>query len=124
MTEYNYVSDKIGKFLIEIAKVSDYVGKNRHAACITYKKQTISYGVNQLKTHPIMLEFFPKDKIFLHAEISAIISAINECGHKFLSKCDLHVIRLDYNNELKLSKPCKYCTEAINFYNIKNVYYS
>lgn len=115
---------KITKFLTKLALQADFVGKTRHAACVTYKRQILGYGINQLKTHPIMAVFFPEHKMFLHAEIAAIIDTVNQVGNSFLSNCNLYVVRLGKDDKLKLSKPCSNCQEAIKFYKIKNVYHS
>lgn len=112
------------KFLVELAKSSDFVGKSKHASCVVYKNRIIGYGTNQLKSHPIMLDFFPEEKIFLHAEISSIIHSINNCGIEILKKSDLYVIRLGRKDKILNSDPCEGCMRAIKFYDLKKVIHS
>jgi len=56
---------------------ADQVRSSRHAAIITYKGNTISWGVNRYKTHPIMLQYQRNEQaIFLHAEMDAIVKGM------------------------------------------------
>lgn len=73
----------------------------------------------------MMARYQPNDKrIYLHAEMDAIIRTINNHGVEILKECDLHVIRLTKGNKLGMSKPCPGCQEAIKAFGIKNVYWS
>ena len=56
----------------------------------------------------------------VHAEISTI----KKVKHKDLSKCDMYVVRIGPYSNLKYSHPCKICSEYIQKFGIKKVYYS
>lgn len=111
--------------LIKKAESTKAIRSSRHAAAIVYKGIVLSYGVNSLKTHPIMkLYGRNKDAIYLHAEIDAIVKVINRYGTDILSKSTLHVIRIGRCGQLASSKPCKGCQKAIEAFKIKQVIHS
>lgn len=115
----------VEKDLIFRANINPPAGGSRHAAAIVCKNRIISIGTNKLKSHPMMAEFSGHpEKIWLHAEIDAIIKAINIVGVDFLKNCDLKVVRLDIYDRLALSKPCEICRKAIEHFNIKSVEWS
>jgi deoxycytidylate deaminase len=116
---------KILKVLIPLAKSTPFVQNSRHAAAIVYKNKILSTGICHLKTHPMMLKYQPNDKrIYLHAEIDAIIRTINNHGVDILKDCSLHVIRITKGGNLGMSKPCPGCQKAIEAFGIKKVYWS
>ena len=41
-----------------------------------------------------------------------------------MSKLTIVVIRLDRNNRLRNSKPCKDCSDTLRWFGVKQVYYS
>lgn len=111
--------------LKDICVESEFVGKSRHASAIVYKNTILSTGKNKLKSHPKMKEFQDNpERIFLHAEMDAIVKCINRYGLEILKKSDLYVVRLGRKGQLLNSKPCDGCESAINFYGLKNVYHS
>lgn len=88
---------------------------------IIYDKRgkVLSIGKNSyVKTHPYQARLAAKlneeYKIFLHAEIDAIIkcSAIDR-AHK------IKIFRVDARGKYVLAKPCKICAEAISKTTIK-----
>jgi len=114
----------------EVAKLSDY--KKQHIGCvIVYKKQIISVGHNQCKTHTLQAiynqfrDFKPRPQThhFLHAEIDAIIKI------RYLnldwSKVEIYVYR-EHKSEGKLmmSKPCQACMNYIKDLGIRKIYYT
>ena len=56
----------------------------------------------------------------VHAEISTIKKVKN----MDLSNCEMYVVRLGPYSNLKYSHPCKICSEYIEKFRIKKVYYS
>lgn len=93
------------------------------AHCFDKKGNLLSCATNSYdKTHPLQKYFAEKvghnEKIYLHAEIAAILRAKDRPIHR------LHVFRYGANGETLLAKPCPVCTEAIKAFGIKEVYYS
>lgn len=118
-------NDSIYNALFDHAQTVTDCPAHKHAACIVYKKQILSVGRNQLKTHPMMLKYQTDEtKIYLHAEIDAIIKTINQYGTSILSRCDLYVLRITGGGNVGLSKPCRGCQKAIDAFKIKGVYWS
>lgn len=107
------------------AHKADMVRSSRHAAAIICKGKIISIGHNKYKTHPMMLKYGKNDKsIYLHAEIDAIIKAINLHGTEFLKECNIFVLRIDKLGGIGKSRPCSGCTRAIKAFKIKRMCYT
>jgi deoxycytidylate deaminase len=90
--------------------------KVRHnlTAIITDKRDRIlSIGKNSyVKTHPLQAHYARKsgvsDKIFLHAEIAAIVKCRDiEKAHK------ITIIRVNNQGQERPAKPCPICMQAI-----------
>lgn len=123
---------KIMEFLKRIA--IDNKGINdrfKLAAAIVVKRNIISVGVNQKRTHPMQKQYGKNDKcIYLHAEISAIVNSLNHLNKDDLKKSTLYVYRVKKENQFASSwvsgeaKPCKGCESAIAAFQISNVVYS
>ncbi len=78
----------------------------RHVSIITNNKcHILSIGTNRLKTHPSMMQLgYPM--VQLHSEVDAL----NKLSYNDKSKrLILFNFRLNQDNVLRLSKPCKYC---------------
>lgn len=94
------------------------------SAVLDKKGRIISLGENNgLKTHPKMMYYssktiYKKKKIYLHAEISALIRSPYKKAHTIV------VIRLNRNGHLAMARPCPVCQLAIADSGVKNVYYS
>ena len=100
----------------EVALKSNMLQK--HGAIIVYKNKIISSGYNEKCD-------YMNNNYSIHAEVSAISKIFY--NKKLLELCDIYVVRIapaSFNNCLKNSKPCKNCTNFINKYNLKNIYYS
>ena len=116
---------RIFSSLKEVAAPIIGVRRSKHSAAVVYKGKIVSVGFNQLKTHPMMEKFNRNEKaIYLHAEIDAIIRAINLFGPDFLSKCDLYVLRLTREGTVANSKPCSGCQKAIDAFGFRKVYHT
>ena len=70
--------DKYFKTLGLIARDLPRVFRAQISAGIVFKNYFVSFGSNQLKTHPIQQKFSKHDDaIYLHAETDAIKNALN-----------------------------------------------
>lgn len=99
----------------EIARLSNM--NHKHGCCIVYKNKIISIANNY---HPSYLN----NSYSIHAEVACILN-LKKNRRNILKECELYIIRLSpIENVFKYSKPCKNCTDFINQYNIKKIYYS
>ncbi len=87
----------------------------KHGAIVADRNRIISYGVNRLKTHPVMKQY-GNHTCTVHAELSAIIRAGNVKGLTLYSARD---IKGEFGN----SKPCMHCMKLIIESGIKTVVY-
>ena len=101
------------------------------SAALVRKREVISYGVNRMKTHPMQQKYGRNDKsIYLHAEISAIINALNHINKKDLTDATLYVYRVKRSGPFSTewcdgeAEPCLGCQEAIKAFGIKRVVHS
>jgi deoxycytidylate deaminase len=112
--------------------IANPVGGNaRLAACIVYRNDIVSFGINEMKSHPFQAKYGKnKDSVYLHAETSAIKNALRYISTDDLEKSTLYICRVKYSDQKKnqlvfgLSKPCSGCFRCINAFNIRNVVYS
>lgn len=101
------------------------------AAGIVYKRHLIATGVNQPKTHPLMLtQGYRNDQRFRHAEVDAIQSALRLVTADQLKQCELHIVRVKRPYTWSktwvhgLAKPCEGCANVIENYGIKKVFWT
>lgn len=91
------------------------------AATLDKRGKVIAIGFNSpVKTHPLMKRYcllHNKYKIFLHAEISALVRSQREVD-------SLVVVRVNKHKQIALAKPCPICQAAIRDANVKMVYYT
>lgn len=93
------------------------------AKCYDKRGKLISTATNQYdKSHPLQSELADRvglpEKIFLHAEISAIIKARKKTIHK------ISIARFGADGSTRLAKPCPICQLAIKQAGIKVVEYT
>ncbi len=94
------------------------------ARCFDKKGRLLSSATNSYsKTHPLQAYFAEKvghsPKIYLHAEIAAIIKAGDKKIHK------INITRFNPRTHKALNaKPCPICQEAIKAFGIKLVSYT
>ena len=108
---------------IEVAKTSP--SRKPVGAVLLRKNKVIATATNHdCKTHPIQAKWAERvglsEKIYLHAEISAMIKAREEADK-------IVVVRLGGHsgNELRQARPCKICEAYLRHTSsIKHVYYS
>ena len=101
--------------------------KGRHeflvaAATLDKRGNIIAIGQNSFtKTHPLMKSYSNriegKHKIYLHAEISALIKSKRRVY-------SMVVVRITRTKKFALSKPCPVCQLAIKESDIRKVYYT
>jgi tRNA(Arg) A34 adenosine deaminase TadA len=109
----------------------------RVMAGLVYKGELITCSSNSKKTDPFQNRFCPHpDALFLHAETRVIKRALKVCNMSFseIQKATLYVSRIVLgnaerkfsNNQFQwgLAKPCPGCQAAINFFEIKKVFYT
>jgi tRNA(Arg) A34 adenosine deaminase TadA len=93
------------------------------AICLDSKGKVISSAANNYeKSHPLQAYFAKKvgqeKRIYLHAEISAILRARGRKIHKIM------VSRYNKDGQPMLAKPCAACEEAIRAFGIERVEYT
>lgn len=107
---------------IKVAESSK--SKKKVGAVLLHKNKVISQGVNQdTKTHPLQAKLAEMvgldEKIYLHAEISALVKCKSEVDTIVVARLGGH-----YGDELRNAKPCPICSLALKEAGIENVYYS
>ena len=117
--------------LHRVAETVEPVARQRLAACLVYKNQIISMGINKRKTHPFQRQFAKHEEaIFLHAETDCIVNALRQLDAVDLKKCTMYITRIKKADENAksyisgLAKPCEGCERALAQFGITNVYYS
>ena len=97
---------------------------NLFATCFDKRGRVISSGQNDYKkSHPLMKSLSVQlgehpDKIYLHAEVQALLKAGDRNVHSVL------VQRFNAKGEPALAKPCKVCSKALKMYGVKVVRYT
>lgn len=133
--ESNIENPRHVRFLNLLSKVAsdiiEPVSKARVAACIVYRNELISFGVNELKSHPMQAKFCRnEDSVYLHAEISAIKNALKVVTQDELSRSTLYICRVKFYDNTKrkmvfgLAKPCSGCFRCIKTFGLKRVIYT
>ena len=100
----------------------------RHFSFILDRNRIISIGLNSLKTHPLNLKYNYVNKnnqsisdiVGTHSELSAVI----KLGEEDCSGLTIVNTRINRNNALDFSAPCRGCLDMINQLNFKNVYFT
>lgn len=122
------------KFLNLLAKVASDIpnpirSNARHAACVVFQNDIVSFGVNEMKSHPFQAKYSKnKESVYLHAETSAIKNALKYISVSDLEKATLYVTRIkscpNHRLHFGLSRPCSGCMRCINAFGLKQVVYS
>lgn len=126
--------DRHAKFMNILAKIAADIPSPirtnaRHAACVVMHNNIISFGVNEMKSHPFQAKFSKnKEAVYLHAETSAIKNALKYISISEIEKATLYVTRLKSSPTHKLrfgfSRPCSGCMRCINTFGLKQVVFS
>ncbi len=93
------------------------------ATCYDKKGNILSKGYNSYtKSHPLQKHFAQlvghPSKIFLHAEISALLKSKGKQVHK------IHIERFNKAGNTALAAPCPICIEAIKAFGVKEISYT
>ena len=95
--------------------------RSSHVAFLVKGGKIVHVGWNKLRSHPINYKHPYQSYVSgIHAEVDAILKS----GLEDLSKYEIVVIRINRNNEVSNSMPCKGCRSVINQFGIKRVWYS
>lgn len=114
------LSDNIYDFVIETAKSSP--SKKKVGAVLLSKNKVVVSATNlETKSHPLQARFAERvglhEKIFLHAEIAALVKCKEECD-------TIVVARVNPQNKLRMAKPCPICALALEEAGIHKVHYT
>ena len=98
--------------------------KKRVGAILLHKNKIVAQGVNKdTKTHPLQAKFAQlaglEDKIYLHAEIDALIKLRTQADTIIVARLGGHS-----GEELRNAKPCKICRLALQEAGIKKICYT
>ena len=117
---------KILALLSKIAEAVPPIRSARIAAALVIKNDIISFGINQMKTHPFQARYSRNDQaIYVHAENAAIMRALKKVDVEDLKKATLYVARVKKpNNMWGMACPCEGCQKAIDKFGIKKVVYT
>jgi len=109
---------------IELAKrishQSDYT--HRHGAVLVKGSKVVNVSCNKNKFSSFAKRFKKSDKKFatVHAELGSILNV----ERAQTDGATIYVVRTNNQNELRLSKPCNMCEEAMRWVGVKKVVYS
>jgi len=94
------------------------------STCFDRKGNVIGHGVNDYKrSHPLMKKFAleageSEEKVFIHAELAAVLSAGRKSIYKIL------IQRFDSNGDPVLAKPCPTCQCMLRAFGVKYMQYT
>jgi len=104
------------------------VQRCKHFSFIFYKNKLLSIGSNNYKTHPFNLKFNyvnrQKNKISSFVGTHSEMKAFLKLRKKNCEGLTLINTRINRNNEIDYSKPCRGCCDMIKSLNFKEVYFS
>ena len=114
------ISDNFLQLAIETAKSSP--SRRKIGAVLLKKSKVIATAVNlEKKSHPLQAKLAKRvglcEKIYLHAEVSALIKAREDAD-------TIVVARVDNQGRLRNSKPCPICSFALEQEGVSNIYYT
>ena len=117
---------KILNLLTKMAEAVPPVRSARLASAVVLKGDIVSFGVNQLKTHPFQAKYSKNSQaLYMHSENAAILRALKKIGEDELKNSILYVARVkNPGNVWGLACPCEGCMKAIDKFKIKNVVYT
>lgn len=104
-----------------VANQSSY-GKFRHGAVLVNGGNVINVSHNKNNTCSFGARFRNPNagRATLHAELGCILNLEKDSTHNG----DVYVVRINPAGQLKNSKPCPMCQEAMRFVGIKRCFYS
>ena len=112
-----FTIEKATQIACEVAH--DSTLKRYRLGCVLYDRSKYVTGYSHI--HGVIVPS-RSNQWSIHAEEMAIIKG-SRIGIDFPNSI-LLVVRINNNNDLLLAKPCPVCTNLINHFNIKRIYYS
>ena len=114
------ISDSVFDLAIETAKSSP--SKKKVGAVLLNKNKVVVTATNlETKSHPLQAKFAERvglhQKIYLHAEISALVKCREECD-------TIVVARVNPQNKLRMARPCPICELALHEAGITKIHYT
>jgi hypothetical protein len=113
--------------LMAIGRTHKVVHKVRcnHVAGIWLDNRLVAIGRNRKKSHPLQARFADRpQRIYLHAEIDAIVDFLTKFHISNCASAEMIVIRLDAEGNLADSKPCAGCQKALITFGFKDIEWS
>lgn len=105
--------------------------KSPIASALVYRGNVISFGINQMKTHPYQRKYGRNtESIFWHAETNALYIADKKLHFDKFDKSVIYVVRTKWDGTDKknlingLAFPCEGCIRCIKNYGIKSIIYT
>ena len=116
------ISESTFDLAYEIARSSP--SKKQVGAVLLNKSKVIVTATNlETKSHPMQAKFAERvglrEKIFLHAEIAALVKCREECDTIVVARIGGHS-----GKELRNAKPCPICDLALKEAGVEHVYYT
>lgn len=122
---------KILKLLSKMAEDVVPVRSARIASAIVIKGDIISFGINQMKTHPFQAKFSRNNQaLYMHSENEAVWKALKRVSKEDLTNSTLYVCRRKRIESNKpgfafgLACPCEGCMKTISTFKIPRVVYT
>ena len=111
-------------FLLAIQTAQSSPSKKKVGAILLSKNRVLATATNlETKTHPVQAKLAERvglhQKIYLHAEIAALVKCREECDTIVVARLGGHS-----GKELRNSKPCPVCELALREAGVDKVYYS
>lgn len=107
------------------------VNKARLAAAVTIRGEVMSWGINELRSHPFASRWGKNsDAIYWHAETKAIHNFIRRHDVTLLQRATIMVARIKRPFERSkeyvpgMARPCKGCFSCIRDFGIPRVVYT
>ena len=131
----NFMNTKYNRFITLsnglVPPVEEWKTRTANFSYALYGNKIISYGINCAKTHPTNLRnrkinkngIDYSDRGYSCSELICLNRVKRKTNIDF-NKIILVNIRLDRNNTVRNSRPCKSCSGIINFLKPKRVYYT
>lgn len=94
------------------------------AICVDRKGRVLGKGTNSYtRSHPLQKHFTmlvgqPEKKVYLHAELQAILKCKDKQIHT------LYVARALKDGTISLAKPCKACAQMLKSFGVQKVVYT
>ena len=94
------------------------------AICVDKKGKVLGRGVNSYtRTHPLQKHFaimaaLPEEKMFLHAELQAVLRSRDKEIHT------IYVARVLKDDTISLAKPWKACEQMLKSFGVQKVVYT